>query len=112
MDLPSLGYQEYAVIFLPFFLLGLLRGWRTAGRPRAERIRSCLRVSTGFGIAVLAVLGFVGILNFLYEGEFRRLVEVILVGLTAAAGLFLFFGLPYMLGVLLWPQRRKPDAPG
>jgi hypothetical protein len=99
MDLPSLGYQEYAVIFLPFFLLGLLRGWRTAGRPRAERIRTCLRVSPGVGIAVLAVYGFVGILTFLYEREFRRLVEGI-------------FGLPFMLGVLLWPQRRKPDAPG
>lgn len=106
MDLPSLGFQEYAVIFLPFFLFGLLRGWRMADCPRAERIRSSLRVSAGVGIAVMAVYGVVGILNFLHEREFRRLVEGMFVSLIAAAGLLLLFGMPFILGVLLWPQRR------
>ncbi len=112
VDLPSLGYQEYAVIFLLLLLLGLLRGWRMADLPRAERIKSHMRVSKGLAVIAIAVLGYFLIVSISEGLEFRKSLQWVFVGLMVVVYFSLLFGLPFMIGLLLWPHRRNPGAPG
>jgi hypothetical protein len=110
MDLPSLGFQEYVLIFLPFFLLGLLRGWRTADCPRAERILSHGRVSKGIAVLALTVLGYFLVVSILEGSGFWQVVRWVFSGLVVVF-FSLLFGLPFVVGLLFWPQRRKTKDP-
>jgi hypothetical protein len=112
VDLPALGYQEYTTIILSFFLLGLLRGWRRSDVARAERFRSGMRVSKGIAVLALAVFAYVSVISFLEAPGFQRLVEGAFLGVISVVFLSLLFVLPFMSGLLLWPQRRKAKDPG
>lgn len=111
MDLPSLGFQEYMLIFLPFFLLGLLRGWRTTDCPRAKRILSHGRVSKGIAVLALTVWGYFLVVSILEGSGFLQVIGWVFSGLMGVVFFALLFGLPFVVGLLLWPQPRKTKDP-
>lgn len=111
MDLPSLGFQEHVLIFLLFFLLGVLRGWRTADCPRAERILSHGRVSKGIAVLALTVFGYFLVVSILEGSGFWQVVGWVFSGLMVVVFFSLLFSLPFVVGLLLWPQRRMTKDP-
>jgi hypothetical protein len=98
------GYQEWSVIFIFFFLIGLGTGRRWVDRPRAERIIPCLKISAA--VAALPILG--GTVASLLDGEgINGLIQWDFPALVGTASIFLIFGLPFTAGALLWPRRCK-----
>lgn len=106
------GYQELAVFVVLFFLIGIGTGHRWVDQPRKERLQPCLRISRSV-TAILLPLYAIGLVTWLIDGGgLKGLVEMTFGMLRFGAVVFLTFGLPFTIGALLWPQRRRPGAPG